>query len=123
MESSRAAGVGSLVLASLFAALIGVFAGVITTFTHRQAPPLGLLAGLVIVALVLSGFRLVFDSRVVAGAAALGILGASALLSLPGAGGSVLVVDGALGYAWAFGPTVIAALVLAWPRARTAPSA
>ncbi|MET0302866.1 MAG: hypothetical protein ABW040_02345 [Microbacteriaceae bacterium] len=109
----------SVVLGSVLAALIGAFVGAVTTFTHRQYVPFGIIIGLAIVVLVLVGFRLIFGSRIVAGAAALGILGVSALLSLPGAGGSVLVVDGTLGYVWAFGPALIALLVLAWPRVPT----
>ena len=105
-------------VASGFAAIIGGAVGVITTFTHRQLPPIGLIAGLLIVGALVAGFRLVFDSRIVAGAAAFGIVVAIAVLALPGAGGSVVVADGPLGYVWVAGPPIIALVVLAWPRIR-----
>jgi N-acetyl-1-D-myo-inositol-2-amino-2-deoxy-alpha-D-glucopyranoside deacetylase len=103
------------IVASVFAAIIGVAVGIITTFTHRQLPPLGLIAGLLIVGALIAGFRLVFESRIVAGAAALGVLLAVAVLALPGAGGSVVVADGILGYAWVLGTPAIAAAVIVWP--------
>lgn len=94
------------------------------TFVHRQFPvpvlgadlPLGLVGGLAIVTALLVGFRLVFDDRWAAFGAALGVVGAATLLALPGAGGSLLVLGDPVGYAWAFGPVVIALVVLAWPR-------
>ncbi len=114
-ESDRL-GVAATIIASVFAALIGIGVGLITTFTHRQLPPIGIIAGLVIVAALIAGFRLVFDSRIIAGAAALGVLSAIAVLAIPGAGGSVVVSDGILGYIWVLGTPLIAAVVLVWPR-------
>ena len=87
-------GLTATIIASVFAAVIGAGVGIITTFTHRLLPPLGLIAGLLIVGALIAGFRLVFDSRIIAGAAAVGVLAAIAVLALPGAGGSVLVADG-----------------------------
>ena len=43
-------GLTATIIASVFAALIRVGVRVITTFTHRQLPPLGVIAGLLIVA-------------------------------------------------------------------------
>ena len=121
-DSAEQLTVTATAIASGFAAIIGAGVGVITTFTHRQFPPIGLIAGLLIVGALVTGFRLVFDSRIVAGAAAFGIVGAIAVLALPGAGGSVVVTDSALGYAWVLGPPVIAIAVLAWPRIRRQPT-
>jgi hypothetical protein len=109
------AGVVTIVLASLFAFVVGVAVGFITTFTHRGLPPLGLLAGLAIITAAVLGFRLVFASRVIGAAAALGAVGSTALLTMPGAGGTVFVIDDAIGWAWAIAPTVLALLALAWP--------
>ena len=109
-------GAGATVLSSIFAVLVGIVVGVITTFTHALLAPWGLIVGLAIVAGLVGGFRLVFDSRIVGAAAAVGVIGASAVLALPGAGGTVLALDGPLGYFWAFGPAVIAAIVLLLPR-------
>jgi hypothetical protein len=105
-------GVGGTALSSIFGLLVGIVVGVITTFTHALLAPWGLIAGLAIVAALVGGFRLVFASRVVGAAAAVGVIGASAVLALPGAGGTALALDGPLGYLWAFGPAVIAAIVL-----------
>ena len=111
-------GLTATIIASVFAVLIGAGVGVITTFTHRQLPPLGLIAGLLIVGALIAGFRLVFGSRIIAGAAGLGVLVAVAVLALPGAGGSVVVADGVLGYVWVLGTPLIAVAVLAWPGIR-----
>lgn len=108
----------TLVFAAIFAFAIGVAVGFVTTFTHRQYIPWGLVAGLVVIAALVTGFRLVFDSRIIAGAAALGVIVATGLLTLPGAGGSVFVIDDALGWTWAVAPTVLAVAAVAWPRPR-----
>jgi N-acetyl-1-D-myo-inositol-2-amino-2-deoxy-alpha-D-glucopyranoside deacetylase len=105
----------TIALASLFAFVVGVAVGFITTFTHRGLPPWGLVAGLAIIAALVLGFRLVFASRIIGGAAAVGAIGATALLMLPGAGGTVFVLGDPIGYAWAIGPTVLAVLALAVP--------
>jgi hypothetical protein len=109
------AAVVTIALASLFAFVIGVAVGFITTFTHRGLPPWGLVAGLAIVVAVVLGFRLVFASRIIGAAAAVGVIGATALLMLPGAGGTAFVIGDPIGYAWAVGPTVLSAVALAWP--------
>ncbi|MEO5920962.1 MAG: hypothetical protein ABIQ01_07450 [Pseudolysinimonas sp.] len=105
----------TIVLASLFAFVIGVASGFITTFTYQGLPPWGLIAGLVIITALVLGFRLVFASRVIGAAAALGAVGATALLTRPGAGGTVFVVDDPLGYAWAIAPALLSVVVLALP--------
>ncbi len=113
------AAIMTIVLASLFAFVIGVAVGFITTFTHRGIPPWGLVAGLVIIAAAVLGFRLVFASRIIGAAAAAGVIGATALLMLPGAGGTVFVLNDPLGYAWAIGPALLAVIALAWPNPAT----
>lgn len=111
-------GIGAMVLSSVFAILVGIVVGTITTFTHRQSAPWGLVGGLLVVVALVLGFRLVFDSRIVGAAAAVGVVAASATLALPGAGGTVLVVNDLSGWVWAIGPAVLAAIVVAWPRPR-----
>jgi len=108
-------GAAATALSSVFGVLIGIVVGVITTFTHAQLAPWGLVAGLTIVAALVGGFRLVFGSRIVSAAAAIGVVGASAALALPGAGGAALALDGAPGYLWAFGPAVLSVIVLLIP--------
>jgi hypothetical protein len=111
-------GTVATIVACAFAAIIGGGVGIITTFTHRQLPPIGAIAGLLIIAALLAGFRLVFEGRIIAAAAALGVLAAIAVLALPGAGGSVVVTDGLLGYVWVLGAPLIAAVAVAWPPVR-----
>ncbi len=110
--------VGTLSGAAL-AVLLGAGVGIVTTFTHRQWPvagvPLGLLAGIAIVAALLVGFRLAFPGRLTAAAAALGVVGAIVLLGMPTAGGDVLLVGDAVGWTWAVAPVLVAAVVVAWP--------
>ena len=105
-------------LSSLFALMVGGVVGVITTFTHRQFLPWGLVGGLLVVLALVIGFRLVFDSRIVGAASAVGVVVASAVLTLPGAGGSVLVVNDLPGWIWALGPAILSAIALVWPRPR-----
>jgi hypothetical protein len=108
----------TVAVASVFAFAMGVAVGFVTTFTHHQYVPWGLVAGLIVVAALVSGFRLVFDSRIIAAASAVGVIAAVGLLTLPGVGGSVLVLDDPLGYLWAIGPTLLGAAAVAWPRPR-----
>jgi len=120
---SEPLGAGATALSSVFGVLIGTVVGVITTFTHAQWAPWGLVAGLAIVTALVAGFRLVFGSRIVGAAAALGVIGASAVLAIPGAGGPALALDGVPGYVWGFGPAVLSAIVLLIPAGRRRGSA
>ena len=106
----------TVVLASLFAFVIGVAVGFITTFTHRGVPPWGLdrrPRGRRRRSSSASGWCSRAASSVPPPRSA--SIGATALLMLPGAGGTVFVLDDPIGYAWAIGPTVLAAAALAWP--------
>ncbi|CAN5434004.1 hypothetical protein BH10ACT6_BH10ACT6_10020 [soil metagenome] len=112
-------GLGATLLSSLFAVLVGLVVGVITTFTHAQFLPWGLIGGLLVVVALVLGFRLVFASRVVGAFAALGVIAASAALALPGAGGTVLVLSSPAGWIWALGPAILSAVALLSPGPRT----
>ncbi|KRE21607.1 hypothetical protein [Agromyces sp. Soil535] len=113
------------------AAVIGVIYGAVATVGHRHeirigeiVIPWGLVAALAGVLALLLGIRLVAGGRWVAAAAAVGVVGTVALLTLPGPGGSVLVAGDVEGTIWAVGPALIAVLVVAWPKLperRTAP--
>jgi N-acetyl-1-D-myo-inositol-2-amino-2-deoxy-alpha-D-glucopyranoside deacetylase len=105
----------TLALAAVFALAIGFAVGFVTTFTHRQLPPWGLIAGLAVIGALVAGFRLVFGSRVIAAAAALGAVLATGLLMLPGAGGTAFVIDDAIGYVWAIAPTVLVVAIVLLP--------
>jgi hypothetical protein len=104
------------------AAVIGMIYGAVATVGHRNEIrigeiliPWGLVAALAGVLALLLGIRLVAGGRWVAAAAAVGIVGTVALLTLPGRGGSVLVAGDVEGTIWAVGPALIAVLVVAWP--------
>ncbi|GAA1056717.1 hypothetical protein GCM10017608_20860 [Agromyces luteolus] len=101
---------------------VGVVYGTVATIGHRHAweiggasIPWGVVAGLVGVAALLLGIRLVAGGRAAAAAAAAGVVGSVAVLALPGPGGSVLVADGVVGIVWAIGPAIVSVLVVAWP--------
>ena len=111
------------IIASAFALILGIIIGAILTVAHQAtalvgdaAVPWGLIVGLLVTASLFAGLRLAAGNRLLAGFAALGFLGVEALLALQSTGGSVLVPDNALGYAWTWGPVAIALVVLAWPQ-------
>jgi hypothetical protein len=101
-------------------ALFGVMGTAVSQSTWRLLPgfslPIGLIVALPAVTLLLVGLRLVLRTRTTAVLAAFGIVVTVFLLSQPSAGGSILVPGNTLGVVWTFAPTVIALLVLAWPR-------
>ena len=113
----------SRVSALVVATLLGGFAGLTLTVAHQATVavgplvvPWGISAAVLVTAAILAGLRLVFETRIVAGCAAVGLLGASALLAIQTSGGSVLVPANAAGYTWTYAPVIIAGVVLAWPR-------
>jgi N-acetyl-1-D-myo-inositol-2-amino-2-deoxy-alpha-D-glucopyranoside deacetylase len=77
----------------------------------------GITVVLLIVAALLAGLRIVFPGRLVAGCAAVGLLGVIALLSIASDGGSVLVPANAAGYLLTYGPLALTVIALAWPAA------
>jgi len=119
-EASR--GVGGRIGTILVAFAIGAVYGAVATIGHRATLrigdvtiPWGLAAALVGVTALLLGIRLVVHGRATAAAAAAGIVVVIALLTLPGPGGSVLVVGDLSGTIWSIAPALIAVLVVAWP--------
>ena len=113
---------GSRIGTLAFAFVAGVLLGAIGTIGHRQqltigeiVLPWGLVAALAAVAGLLLGIRLIAGGRLAAAAAAAGVIVTVSLLSLPGAGGSVLIPGSVIGTIWAVGPALIAVLVVAWP--------
>jgi drug/metabolite transporter (DMT)-like permease len=69
------------------------------------------------VVVFLVALRLAFPTRWYAGAAALGIVAAVALLTLPGSsGGSSVILLNYAGITWTIAPAVLAAAVVGWPR-------
>ncbi len=118
-------GLGAQILTCVLALLLGAFVGATLTVAHQASVvilgariPWGIVVALVITAALVVGLRMVFETRLVAGIAALGLLGTSALLAVQSSGGSILVPDNAVGYVWTFGPVLIAGVALAWPQVR-----
>jgi hypothetical protein len=114
----------------------GVVVGTIGTFKHQvgisavtgAGLPVGLVLSLAMVVAVLVALRLAFPTRWYAAAAAVGVVVAVALLSLPGSsGGSTVILLNVPGVVWTVAPAVLAAGVVGWPRIarrpRTAPGA
>ncbi|RFA19986.1 hypothetical protein [Subtercola boreus] len=104
--------------------LLGVVFGMLGTVVNQASisffglfdAPIGLVLAIAAVTLLLVGLRLVLPSRLIAFLAALGLVGIVAVLTLPSPGGSVLVPANTAGYVWTFAPTVIALVVIAWPK-------
>ncbi|TFC14553.1 hypothetical protein E3O19_10130 [Cryobacterium algoritolerans] len=114
---------GGRALAGLLAFMVGAAFGVLGTIAHQATIvlgpvtiPIGLVLALAGVTALLAGLRLVVGDRLVVLLAAIGLLGTIFLLSLRSEGGSVLVPEGLPGTLWTVGPTLVATIVLAWPR-------
>ncbi|AYF98497.1 hypothetical protein [Protaetiibacter intestinalis] len=107
--------------AALVGAIAGGLVGLVTTFTHRQLPPWGLIAGLLVIAALLAGLRLAVAGRLVATVAALAVLAAVGVLALPVGSGSVLVADDELGWTWLVATAVLCVGAVAWPSPRARP--
>jgi N-acetyl-1-D-myo-inositol-2-amino-2-deoxy-alpha-D-glucopyranoside deacetylase len=111
------------VVSSLIGFVVGLGVGAMLTVAHQASlmiagvsVPYGLITGIIIFASLLVGLRLIFGTRLIAGACGLGILIAVGVLSLQSGGGSILVPAGTAGYIWTAAPTVIALVVLGWPQ-------
>ncbi len=124
---SAAASSGSTITGRLGTAasalVIGIVYGAVATIGHRSALhigdtalPWGIVAALAGVLALLLGMRLVAGGRLAASAAAIGIVGTVALLTLPGFGGSVLIAGDLTGTVWSVAPALLAVLVVAWPK-------
>jgi len=121
VSASTGGGVATIAVS----AVVGLVYGALGTIGHRHTLvlgevviPWGLVAALAGVACLVVGLRIVVG-RWSAAAAGLGVITAVGLLSLPGFGGSVLIVGDLLGTVWAVGPALIVVLVIAWPNLST----
>ncbi|MCU1579144.1 MAG: N-acetyl-D-myo-inositol-2-amino-2-deoxy-alpha-D-glucopyranoside deacetylase [Rhodoglobus sp.] len=119
--------VASRIASSIIALALGAFVGVTLTVAHEAtllvagvSVPWGIIAAVIITAGLLVGLRVVFDTRIVPACAAIGLIAASALLSLQSPGGTILVAASPIGYAWTFAPVIIGVVVLGWPQRRRA---
>lgn len=113
----------SRVIGIVLAFLVGVAYGAIGTVAHAWAPsffgvalPIGLVLGILGVAMLLLGLRIVLGDRLAAAAAALGVILMIGLLLLESVGGSVLIPQSVSGLVWTIAPGLVAVLVVAWPK-------
>ncbi|MEA9986047.1 MULTISPECIES: hypothetical protein [Subtercola] len=105
-----------LLLGAVFAMLGTVVNQASFSFFGLFDVPIGVIMAVLASALLLLGLRLVLPSRTVAILAAVGLVGMVSLLSLPSRGGSVLIPATPQGYVWTFAPTIVALVILAWPK-------
>jgi N-acetyl-1-D-myo-inositol-2-amino-2-deoxy-alpha-D-glucopyranoside deacetylase len=112
----RIAGVLSSLVLGVGTGTIGTFAHQATWSTGAAVLPVGLIAAVLAVACLVAGLRIALDSRLHAALAALGAVVAVAVLALPGPSGSALLPANPTGFAWTIVPTLVCAVILAWPR-------
>jgi hypothetical protein len=129
-DEPRETTVGSRVTGIVLSLIVGVVYGCIGTVAHGWTPvvigvsvPLGLILGVLGIAGLLTGLRIVLGDRLTVAAAALGMLIVIGLFTLPSSGGSVLIPQGITGLIWTIAPSLVAVLVLAWPKLPVRPEA
>jgi N-acetyl-1-D-myo-inositol-2-amino-2-deoxy-alpha-D-glucopyranoside deacetylase len=110
------------VLAAVIGAALGALLTVYNQFTATIAGQpiwVGLILAVVVVAVLLVGFRLAFETRIVPAFAAGAMIVVVGIFSLPSLGGTPLIVSSGPGLLWELAPTIIAFVVLVWPRSGT----
>ncbi len=110
-------------VAAVIAAVCGAALGILFTVAHRATVlvlgldlPYGIVLGVIAALAFLVAMRLLWDTRWPAVGGAVGLLGAIAVMSFRGSGGSVIISADAFGWAWLIVPTLVAVVVIAWPR-------
>ena len=115
---------GTRIVGYVVAVALGFLFGALGTVVHQISVsvfglfdlPVGVIIALAATALLLTGLRLVGPNRLAALLAGVALVGTVTLLALPSPGGSVLIPDSTLGMVWLIGVTLVAVVVLAWPR-------
>jgi len=107
----------------ILALLVGLLVGSVTTVIHQSSisvlgidVPWGLIVSLATVAAYVLGLRLVRGERGSAIFGAIGILVSIFIFSQRSQGGSVLVPNNLAGSIWAIAPTLVATVIVAWPK-------
>jgi N-acetyl-1-D-myo-inositol-2-amino-2-deoxy-alpha-D-glucopyranoside deacetylase len=111
------------VVAVVIAAVIGAAAGALFTAYNQSTTSIagidlwiGAIVAILSTAALFAGFRLAFGTRIVAAAAAIGLIVMVGIFSFASASGTILIPLNGPGITWAVGPVVAAVVVLAWPR-------
>lgn len=118
-ERSRAERVALAFLSLVLGALVGVVLTAVhqSSFTIGDARiPWGIVASVTLVTALILGLRLIYDTRVAAGFASLGVLLMSALLANVMPGGTILIPANTAGYVWTFAPVLVVLIIVGWPR-------
>jgi LmbE family N-acetylglucosaminyl deacetylase len=122
-DAAARPGPAARVMSGVLALAGGSAFGLLGTIAHQATVsigpvtiPIGLILALSGVTALLAGLRLVLGDRMIVLLCAIGLLGTIFVLSLRSTGGSVLVPEGLPGVLWTVVPTLVATLVLAWPR-------
>ncbi|MEL0627256.1 PIG-L family deacetylase [Salinibacterium amurskyense] len=118
-ERSRAERVALAFLSLVLGALVGVVLTAVhqSSFTIGAARiPWGIVASVTLVTALILGLRLIYDTRVAAGFASLGVLLMSALLANVMPGGTILIPANTAGYVWTFAPVLVVLIIVGWPR-------
>lgn len=109
----------------LLGLVTGAIVGVLFTIAHRAHTavfgvdlPVGFILGLLAVASLLVGLRLLSPDRLATVGAGIGVVGAIMVLAARGDAGAVLITAGPLGLAWLLVPATITAIAIVWPGPR-----
>lgn len=101
----------------------GVLLATVLTGIHQstisvggEAVPWGVVVAIIVLSAYFIAVRLLAATRWPVIFAALGAILTIGLFSLQGPGGSLLIVGNLQGLIWAYGPVVIAAIVIIWPK-------
>ena len=126
MRPSREIALSELVVGVPLALVVGFAIGALCTLKHRvgvtgSTPlPIGLVAGILLVAAFVVAARVVLGTRLFAIFGALGVIAAVSLYAMEGPGRSVVVVGDTTGTTWIVASCAVAALLalVPFPRRR-----
>ncbi|MBH0010082.1 PIG-L family deacetylase [Salinibacterium sp. SWN1162] len=114
---------GERVILALVSLVLGALVGVVLTAVHQSTfalgdvrIPWGVVVSVTLVTALILGLRLIYDTRVAAGFASLGVLVMSAVLASVMPGGTILIPANTAGYVWTFAPVLVVLIVVGWPR-------
>ncbi|MBH0099547.1 PIG-L family deacetylase [Salinibacterium sp. NSLL150] len=111
------------IILALVSLALGALVGLVLTAVHQSAftigdvrVPWGIVVSVTLVTALILGLRLIYDTRVAAGFASLGVLVMSAILAAAMPGGTILIPANVAGYVWTFAPVLVVLIVVGWPR-------
>jgi N-acetyl-1-D-myo-inositol-2-amino-2-deoxy-alpha-D-glucopyranoside deacetylase len=102
--------------------LLGASVGLLGTIYHSALFPLGLSLSIVLVATFLAGLRVLWRTRLLAMAGALGIVGVVVIASGTDLTASVLIMADPAGLSFVIAVTFVTVVALAWPKFSARPT-